>query len=79
MSTVVETPCRNDTCTRWSVTPYCSRDCQVSARNRGHCRTVRVEIGMDTLRLLAELATTANMAIADYVAMLVEQDVWGRP
>lgn len=72
--------CSNETCTRSAARKFCSRECQLSARNEGaygrHRRQLPdLWVDMDLYWALQERAELLNLRVADVVLNAVEADV----
>ena len=72
--------CANETCTRHATRKFCSRDCQLSARNQGakgrHRRQLPdIWVDMDLYWLLVEQADATSMTVADVVLNAIEANV----
>ena len=68
--------CKNRTCSAQSKTAYCSRRCQLAARNIDHRRALPdVRVDMDLYRLLATRADVLGLTVLDLMNNLIEAEV----
>ena len=69
------TPCRNTTCDRYAVHgAYCSRVCQLADRNTTGLNYVRVGISSKSWHRLFEMARREGMTVAEWIAMLADEE-----
>lgn len=73
------TPCSNKTCDRQSRTAYCSRVCQLCARNRDHKRGLPdIRIPLATWHNLKAAAELENLTVRELIEDIINTE-YGNP